>query len=124
VRHVLAELEALRVAVNRQMLLGLLEFEGHFARYEPGTGYERHYDQFRGTSRRQLTVTLYLNEDWRAAYGGNLRIHLDDADSPRAIDVMPAGGTLVSFLSARFAHEVLPATRQRLAMTGWFLRRD
>ena len=39
-------------------------------------------------------------------------------------DVLPVAGTLVCFLSDRFDHEVLPATRERLALTGWFRRRD
>ena len=35
---------------------------------------------------------------------------------------MPEGGTLVCFLSDRFHHEVLPARRERLSITGWFTR--
>jgi len=37
--------------------------------------------------------------------------------------VHPTGGTLVLFLSERFAHEVLPAKRERLSLTGWFKSR-
>ena len=33
------------------------------------------------------------------------------------------GGRLVAFLSDRFEHEVLPATRERMSFTGWFRRR-
>jgi len=29
----------------------------------------------------------------------------------------------VCFLSERFEHEVLPAKRERVALTGWFRRR-
>jgi SM-20-related protein len=36
--------------------------------------------------------------------------------------VLPEGGTLVCFLSDRFHHEVLPARRERLSVTGWFTR--
>ena len=32
-------------------------------------------------------------------------------------------GTLVCFLSERFEHEVLPATRSRWSLTGWFRSR-
>ena len=35
----------------------------------------------------------------------------------------PAGGTLVAFLSDRVEHEVLPARRDRIAVSGWFRRR-
>jgi SM-20-related protein len=38
-------------------------------------------------------------------------------------DVVPAGGCLVVFLSGEVPHEVLPATRERLSLTGWFRRR-
>ncbi|MGH8799863.1 MAG: 2OG-Fe(II) oxygenase, partial [Casimicrobiaceae bacterium] len=45
--------------------------------------------------------------------------HLDDG----ARDIVPTGGTMVSFLAERFEHQVLPAARDRLAVTGWFRRR-
>jgi SM-20-related protein len=35
----------------------------------------------------------------------------------------PTGGCLVVFLSGEVPHEVLPATRERLSLTGWFRRR-
>ncbi|MCO6705038.1 2OG-Fe(II) oxygenase, partial [Streptomyces sp. CHB9.2] len=38
-------------------------------------------------------------------------------------DVLPLGGSLVCFLSGQLPHEVLPATRERLSLTGWFRRR-
>ena len=41
----------------------------------------------------------------------------------REIVVSPVGGTLVIFKSAVFAHQVLSASRERLSLTGWFLRR-
>jgi SM-20-related protein len=44
-------------------------------------------------------------------------------DDERVRDVLPVAGTLVCFLSDRFEHEVLPATRERLSLTGWFRRR-
>jgi len=124
VRQVLTRLDVLRTAVNREMYLGLLDFECHFARYAPGSGYQRHYDQLRGSDKRQLTITLYLNEEWRDEYGGQLRVYLDQAHEEKVLEVVPRGGTLVAFLSERFAHEVLPCSQTRLSFTGWFLRRD
>lgn len=121
-QQALAAFEVLRLAVNRELQLGLFDFECHLARYAPGAGYKRHYDQFRDNNRRQLTVTLYLNEHWQDTDGGTLRVFLDD-DGARTLDVKPEGGTLVAFLSARFAHEVLPCTRERFSLTGWFRRR-
>jgi SM-20-related protein len=113
-------LEALRLAVNERCLLGLFDFEGHYTLYPPGTFYRRHRDTFRDDDVRVLSCTLYLNEAWTAADGGALRIHVS---ATSACDVLPVAGTLVCFLAARYEHEVLPATRERLAVTGWFRRR-
>lgn len=117
-------LENLRVAINRKLFLGLFRFEGHLAIYPPGSFYRRHLDQFAGDARRTLSAILYLNDDWRAEDGGHLRIYLDDADDGAHVDVAPQGGTLACFLSERFYHEVLPARRERLSVTGWFRLRD
>jgi SM-20-related protein len=116
----LALLERVRVACNRELTLGLFEFEGHFALYPAGAAYARHRDRFRDDDTRVLSCVLYLNPDWRPEHGGALRVHVDAAPSE---DVLPEGGTLAAFLAERFDHEVLPATRPRLALTGWFRRR-
>jgi SM-20-related protein len=116
------ELDALRLALNETLLLGLFSFEGHYALYPPGSYYRRHRDQFRGAGSsdiRVISCAMYLNENWALADGGALRIY----DGERVRDVLPVAGTLVCFLSDRFEHEVLPATRERLALTGWFRRR-
>jgi len=115
-----AYVETLRVAVNEALYLGLFDFEGHYAFYPPGGGYARHLDRFRDDDARVLTLILYLNDGWADAHGGCLRIALADGATR---DVRPDGGTLVAFLSDRFPHEVLPATRERLAFTGWYRRR-
>jgi SM-20-related protein len=116
----LARLDALRVACNRALMTGLAEYEGHYALYPPGASYARHRDCFRDDDTRVLSCVLYLNEGWRREDGGALRLFVDGG---RMVDVWPEGGTLVAFLSARFDHEVLPARRPRLALTGWFRRR-
>jgi SM-20-related protein len=113
-------LEALRGAANRELALGLFEFEGHYALYPRGARYARHRDRFRDDDARVLSVVLYLNDRWRADEGGALRLHVDEG---APLDVAPAGGTLAAFLAARFDHEVLPATRPRLSIAGWFRRR-
>ena len=117
----LAGLESLRQSVNRSLFLGLFDLEMHFAVYPPGAGYGRHLDRFRDDDRRSLTTILYLNQDWTAEDGGLLRFW-PEADA-QPIDILPAGGTLVTFLSDQFWHEVLPARRERLSLTGWFRRR-
>jgi len=120
----LATLERLRLALNSTLFLGLFDFEAHLAIYPPGTYYHRHIDQFIGIGTRRVTCTLYLNEDWQAADGGQLRIYTDPDDPQYGEDILPLGGTLVTFLSARFLHEVLPARRSRMSITGWFRTRE
>jgi SM-20-related protein len=120
-RELQALLEALRVAVNRELMLGLWRYEGHYALYPPGARYARHVDRFRDDDARVLSLVLYLNAGWCAADGGALRIA---RAGQTARDVLPSGGTLVAFLAAEFEHEVLPASRPRIAVTGWFRTRD
>ena len=114
--------EQLRLTLNRTLQLGLFEFESHFARYPAGAFYARHIDQLRGDSHRRLSCVLYLNEHWKPEDSGELRLYLEDGGTEFE-DVLPEGGRLVVFLSARFAHEVLPAKRERLSIAGWFKTR-
>jgi SM-20-related protein len=115
----LDRMEALRLAVNRRLYLGLFEYEGHFAVYPPGAFYRRHLDQFDGVQYRQVTCVLYLNDAWGPDDGGELRLFLEQGH----LDIRPSGGTLVTFLSALFEHEVRPTRRQRLSVTGWLRQR-
>lgn len=119
-RALFASLEALRVAVNSTLWLGLFDFEGHYACYPPGAFYARHRDRFRDQDTRTLSFVLYLNDAWPGDAGGALRLFRDDGSHQ---DVPPHGGTAVAFLAAQFEHEVLPATRTRWSFTGWFRRR-
>ena len=119
----LSRLDDLRVTLNRELQLGLFEFEGHFALYPPGAGYRRHRDQHRGSRARTLSCALYLNAEWKAEDEGQLRLYMESGGGDYR-DVLPEGGTLVCFLSGRFWHEVLPARRERLSLTGWFRGRS
>ena len=115
----LAHMEALRVELNRRLLLGLHELEAHYAVYPAGGGYARHRDRFRDDDARVLSLVVYLNPDWDPADGGQLRLHLDE----RVLDVPPAMGCCVLFLSDAIEHEVLPAQRTRRSIAGWFRQR-
>jgi len=123
-RDYLEEMEALRSALNRTLYLGLNDLESHYAVYPRGACYRRHLDQFQGASERILTSVLYLNHGWQPDHGGQLRLYTDLEDDGCYRDILPHGGTLVCFLSARFPHEVLPASRQRMSITGWFRARS
>lgn len=113
-------IDGLRLALNQQLFLGLDSYESHFAFYPAGAFYKKHLDRFRDDDRRTVSVVLYLNEQWQDDFGGELRLYLPDGETR---DVRPEAGSLVVFMSADMPHEVLPATRERLSLAGWFRRR-
>jgi len=115
------QFEELRLELNREAYLGLIELELHYARYPPGAGYARHVDQPFGSSQRKVSLVLYLNADWAPHHGGVLRIHETD---DRTLDIDPLGGRLVCFLTPGREHEVLQARRERLSISGWFRGRE
>lgn len=119
-RDYLARLEQLRLAANAGLQLGLFDFEGHLAVYPPGSFYRKHLDRFQNDSLRTLTAILYLNEGWRVEDGGQLRVYTGEDGF---FDVLPQAGTLMTFLTDGVWHEVLPATRERISITGWFKTR-
>lgn len=126
-----AFLDELRLRLNQSLYLGLFGSELHLALYQPGSRYQKHIDNFHGRSPRVVTFILYLNADWQPEQGGQLRLYTgSDKDKedfiaePQYVDINPQGGTLVLFLSERFYHEVLPAKRERLSLTGWLRRRE
>ena len=117
----LAAMEDLRQALNQQLMLGLVEYECHYACYPPGSFYRRHLDAFRGNNARQVSTVLYLNPDWSAADGGQLYLYRDQEPLET---VTPLAGTLVVFLTEYVPHEVLEARRERLSIAGWLRRRS
>lgn len=103
--------------INQSLFLSIKDYEVHMTVYPPGAFYKRHLDQFNRDDHRKLSIICYLNEDWLPEYGGQLRIWLPD----KHIDVLPTAGRLVCFRSDLIEHEVLPATKARLSITGWML---
>jgi SM-20-related protein len=120
-QRLLTKLDELRVSLNRALMTGLEDFQGHFAVYPRGAAYARHFDRLQGSDLRAISAALYLNEQWLPEDGGQLRMYLGGG---RSEDVLPQGGRLVAFVSDRFEHEVLPARRERMSFTGWFRRRS
>lgn len=105
--------------LNRRLFLGLFSFESHFAHYSPGDYYKRHLDAFKGESNRVLSVVVYFNSHWLPTDGGELVLYKDQHDK-EGIKVVPLMGTIVTFLSEEFPHEVLAANRDRYSIAGWF----
>lgn len=119
-RAFLDRLEVLRAEVKRATMLGLFDWEGHLALYPPGARYRRHSDVFQHARERKVTTVFYLNPAWEPAHGGALRLYLDGDKPEPFVDVPPRAGTLVTFVSEEFEHEVLPAHAPRWSLTGWF----
>lgn len=140
--------EALRVSINRALYAGLFEFEAHFAAYPEGGFYKRHLDAFtapalgaspaavmgrRAERSRVVSLVAYLNEDWKAAHGGELALWETtpfgpggrpdlcalDTTAPAGL-VEPRAGSLVLMMSETIPHEVRPSFAPRLAIAGWF----
>ncbi|WP_193212961.1 2OG-Fe(II) oxygenase [Luteolibacter marinus] len=120
----LERLESLRLELNRRFYLGLFEFEGHFAIYPEGAFYKAHLDRHAGTQDRIVTAILYLNPDWQPGDGGELKLWTSPGDKEGDfVLIEPRMGTLVCFLAGDFWHEVQPAMKTRMSITGWFRQR-
>jgi SM-20-related protein len=118
IKAYLKKLEQLIQFLNQTLFLSLKDFEVHMTVYPVGSFYKRHLDQFKKDDHRKLSVICYLNQHWEEEHGGQLRMHLKNDNT---IDVLPTAGRLVCFRSDQIEHEVLPATRARLSLTGWIL---
>ncbi len=113
----LQRLKSLITFANQTLFLSLKDFEVHLTVFPIGSFYKRHLDQFKKDDHRKLSVICYLNKNWLEDEGGQLRIHLENGFK----DVLPLAGRLVCFRSDLLEHEVLPATRARMSITGWLL---
>jgi len=123
-RLYLDRIEALRLEINARFFLGLFDFEGHFAVYPAGAFYKPHLDRHHETRDRLVTVILYLNPDWQPGDGGELKIWTTPGATDGPFEVVePRLGTLVAFFAGDHWHEVLPAAKTRLSITGWFRAR-
>lgn len=118
-RHYQHSMEKLRLAINRQLMLGLFELEAHYAVYEAGAFYKKHIDSFKGAANRMVSAVTYLNNDWPATAGGELLIY-DENQQNVIRRVAPLAGTLAVFLSEQIPHEVAVTHQQRLSIAGWF----
>ena len=120
-RDLLDFAEVMRIAINRSLFLGLFRFECNFIAYPVGGFYRRHLDSLVGARNRIVSFVTYLDDDWREADGGALRVwrHADDEGEP-ALEIVPRAGRVVLMLSEQIPHEVVPALRPRHAIAGWW----
>jgi len=114
-------IENVKECLNRCLFLGLFDVELHYAIYPCGAFYAKHIDQFRTSSKRKISLVLYLNDIWSCEDGGQLRLYDDDGVVYQ--DIVPKGGVMVLFCSDRVLHEAMPTRKERLSLTGWFRTR-
>lgn len=115
----LERMEQLRLSLNRELFLGLFEFEAHYAHYPPGGLYRKHLDSFRGAANRIVSAVTYLTESWQPGDGGELVVYPEDGETVSAT-IEPRAGTFVMFLSEEIPHEVLTSRTDRTSIAGWF----
>ncbi|OIP54666.1 MAG: proline hydroxylase [Helicobacteraceae bacterium CG2_30_36_10] len=109
----------LKEYLNRELFMCISYFESHFALYEKGDFYEKHFDAFKNSVNRVVTIVYYLNEEWDEKEGGG-ELMVYDEDDNFIKKVFPHANTLIVFLSEKFPHEVLCANRKRYSIAGWF----
>lgn len=113
----LRRMNELKDYLNYTCYAGINGSEFHYARYPEGAFYKKHVDSFKNSNDRLFTFILYLNEtNWQPEDGGQLKMYLDGKE----LLIEPQGGKIVFFKSDEIEHEVLPANRERLSVTGWF----
>lgn len=123
-RAFLDRIDSLAAYLNRTCFLGVIQSEFHYALYPKGSFYKRHLDTFQNDDRRKLSVVCYLNEpDWSAKDGGQLVLYPENGGDGQEVVVVPTQGLMVVFESQELEHEVKPAGRERLSITGWLKTR-
>lgn len=108
-------MDAFVLFLNQTCYTGITSYEFHYALYEKGSFYKKHFDQFKSNASRQYTMIFYLNTDWKQADGGELCVYLPDF----SMKISPANGKCVFFKSSELEHEVLTSQSQRMSITGW-----
>lgn len=116
----LCAMDTIKQVLNRQFMLGLFDYESHYARYQAGGFYEKHLDAFKGTSNRVLSTVLYLNEAWQTEDAGEFVLFDEHQQEKEVGRFLPVKGRLAIFLSESFPHQVIAANRQRHSIAGWF----
>ena len=104
--------------LNRTCYTGINNYEFHYAIYEPGSSYKRHKDQFKNNDHRKFSLITYLNDNWQENDGGQLLLYTDNNIQA----ILPQAQTAVFFKSDETEHEVMPANRSRMSITGWLKR--
>lgn len=114
-RRFLDTVESLCAYLNRTCYAGIRTHEFHYACFGAGAFYKRHIDRFRNDNARKFSMVTYLNPDWAPNDGGSLLLYTEGGP----LSILPEFGKTVIFKSDLLEHEVLPAGKDRLSVTGW-----
>jgi SM-20-related protein len=101
--------------LNQTCYTGINAYEFHYAVYDEGSFYKRHKDQFQNDNNRKYSLINYLNDNWLEEDGGQLLVYPESGVQK----IQPHAQTAVFFNSQEMEHEVTPANRQRMSITGW-----
>jgi SM-20-related protein len=113
-------LSEFQIVLNRELQLGIKEFEVHYTLYPKGRYYLCHVDQFMQKKNRCVSFVLYLNSAWQATDGGILTLY-NKNNTQKLIEVAPEANSFICFFSD-LPHEISVTHRERLSITGWFKR--
>ncbi|WP_206052085.1 2OG-Fe(II) oxygenase [Nonlabens xiamenensis] len=103
--------------LNETCYTSINDFEFHYARYEAGSFYKRHLDQFKSAKGRKFSFVLYLNEDWAPENDGRISLFIDQH---RVDSLFPKAGRVLFFRSDQLEHEVHASVdRSRMSIAGW-----
>ncbi|GMF14117.1 unnamed protein product [Phytophthora lilii] len=102
----------------RRALPEWLGLAGHMCKVQHNAGrgcFPMHFDSY-GDDGKCVTAVLYLNEEWEESDGGEIVLY----PFPKSrVVVQPRFGELVLFSSQQMLHRVMPANKQRYALTTW-----
>ncbi|KTD39187.1 2OG-Fe(II) oxygenase [Legionella nautarum] len=115
------KIRAIADRLNQTLFLGLVDFETHFAIYQPGSFYKKHVDQFISTQARRISCVYYLNESWQEAYAGQLKLF--DKNDQLLANVLPRGNRFICF-NSDLPHEVCETKHPRYSIAGWMKTRS
>lgn len=82
-----------------------------------GGCFPMHFDSDPKLDHRKVTAIFYLNDQWKAGDGGELRLY--PFPSRRSVDISPMDRRLVLFNSTETLHRVLPSIKERFCFTVW-----
>ncbi|MBC7743355.1 MAG: 2OG-Fe(II) oxygenase [Bdellovibrionaceae bacterium] len=115
-QETLSKLADLQQQLQNFFRIHLSEFECHYAYYETGHFYQRHFDSTEFNNKRIFSFVIYLNDKWQAHDAGELVGYIGQKELFR---LPPQIGKMILFRSD-IEHEVMPTNRPRWSVTGWF----